>query len=65
MKETEEGRKLENLIMKAIDDLELTSAEFDEIMNQANADGEIDEHERDLLGKLEKMVDEGIIKRVG
>ena len=65
MKETEEGKKLETMILKAIDDLELTSAEFDEIMNQANADGRIDDHEKDLLDKLEKMVEEGIVKRVG
>jgi tellurite resistance protein len=65
MTQSEEGKKLEALIMKAIDDLELTTREYDDIMDQANADGHIDPHERELLDKLERLVDEGIVKKVG
>ena len=65
MVQTSEGKKLESLIMKAIDDLELTGEEFDAIMAQATSDGDIDPHEKELLDKLEKLIDDGIVKKVG
>ncbi len=64
MTETEEGIKLETLILKAIDDLELDDAEYQEIMAQANADGQIDPHEKQLLDKLQKLIDDGLVKRI-
>ena len=64
MTETEEGKKLEALILKAIDDLELDDVEYEEIMAQANADGEIDPHEKQLLEKLQKLIEDGVVQRV-
>lgn len=64
MTETEEGKKLEALILKAIDDLELDDAEYEEIMSQANADGQIDPHEKQLLEKLQKLIEDGVVQRI-
>jgi DNA-binding HxlR family transcriptional regulator len=64
MTETEEGKKLEALILKAIDDLELDDNEYEEIMAQANADGQIDPHEKQLLDKLQKLIEDGVVQRV-
>ena len=64
MEQTEEAKKLEALILKAIDDLELTTTEYDEIMTQANADGQIDPDEAHLLNELQRLIDDGVVKRV-
>lgn len=61
---TEEGEKLAALIEKAITDLELTMSEYDAIVHQAYADGEIDPHEDQLLKEMQDLIAHGIIKRV-
>ncbi|MCP4678521.1 MAG: hypothetical protein GY854_24030 [Deltaproteobacteria bacterium] len=61
---TEEGSKLKKLIKKAIDDLELTTTEYEEILTQANADGMIDADEEKLLRQLQQMVADGTVDRV-
>ena len=61
---TEEGSKLAKLIKKAIDDLELTTAEYEEILAQANADGVVDPDEERLLRQLQQMVADGTVDRV-
>ena len=61
---TEEGSKLAKLIKKAIDDLELTTTEYEEILAQANADGMIDADEEKLLRQLHQMVADGTVDRV-
>ncbi len=58
-----EGEKLSDLIKKAIDDLELTTTEYQEILEQANADGVIDAEEQRLLQQLNEMVANGTVKR--
>ncbi len=61
---TEEGSKLAKLIKKAIDDLELTTTEYEGILAQANADGMIDADEEKLLRQLQQMVADGTVDRV-
>ena len=61
---SEEGNKLAALIKKAIDDLEVTSAEYQEIMAQAHADGVVDAEEQRMLKQLQDMITNGTVKRV-
>jgi hypothetical protein len=61
---TGEGQKLEQLIKKAIEDLEITPSEYEAIITQANEDGQIDADEERLLHELHQMIAEGIVKRV-
>jgi len=61
---TEEGGKLAVLIEKAIAAQELTTTEYDEIITQAYADGEIDPHEDQLLKEMQDLIAHGIIRRV-
>ena len=60
----EEGHKLKKLIKKAIADLELTTSEYEEIMAQAHADGQVDEDEQQLLHELQELISNGTVKRV-
>jgi DnaJ-domain-containing protein 1 len=64
MNQNAESNKLEELILRAIDDLELTKSEYEEIMAQANADGKIDPDEAHLLTELQRLINEGVVKRV-
>ena len=64
MKHTEEGRKLEALIKKAIDDSEITMSEYEEILAQANRDGHVDADEEMLLHELNELISNGVVKRV-
>ncbi len=61
---TDEGSKLSKLIKKAIDDLELTTTEYQEILQQAHADGAIDRDEEILLKQLQQMIADGTVTRV-
>ncbi len=63
-KVTSEGKKLETLIKKAIEDLEITASEYEEIIAQANEDGQIDPDEARLLHELHQLISDGIVKRV-
>jgi hypothetical protein len=64
MKLTKSGKKLEQVIKKAMEDLKITQAEYDEIINIANADGRIDDHERVLLEEFNKLIEQNMVKRV-
>lgn len=57
------GRKLAELIKHAIDDGKITSAEYEEILHMADADGHIDAHERNLLRQLNDLISNGTVKR--
>jgi uncharacterized protein YutE (UPF0331/DUF86 family) len=57
------GEKLYDLIKKAIDDLELTTSEYQAILEQANEDGIIDSEEQRLLKQLNAMLADGTVKR--
>lgn len=58
------AEKLKELIKKAIDDHQITAAEYEEIMTLADADGIIDQQERRLLSELQDMIANRSIKRV-
>lgn len=59
-----ESHTLREMIDKAIADERITATEYEAIINQANADGQIDSEERALLGTLQTMIADGTIKRV-
>jgi hypothetical protein len=60
----EAGQRLKDLIEKAMDDLEITSSEYMEIMAAAGEDGFEDAGERALLGEFNALIGNGTIKRV-
>lgn len=64
MRSTKEGMKLAELIKRAIDDLELTTSEYEKILAEANKDGVVDAHEKRLLSQLQEMLANGTVKRV-
>ncbi len=58
------GSKLAEKIKKAIQDCELTTTEYNDILAQANEDGIIDSQEQNLLKQLQELLSNGTIKRV-
>jgi hypothetical protein len=58
------GGKLAQIIKKAMDDLVITTSEYQEILAQAGEDGVIDEDEAELLKQLNEMIADGTLKRV-
>ena len=60
----ESGMQLADVIRKAISDCEITTSEYNEILNVANADQHIDSQERQLLSQLQQMIGNGTITRV-
>lgn len=63
-KPSESASELKALIKRAIADCEVTPAEYDSIMQQANDDGHIDPEEQTLLAQFQQMLGNGTIKRV-
>ena len=61
---TKSGKKLADVIKKAIHDHVITNDEFDEIMHAAHADGHIDPMEERVLKELHAMIADGTVKRV-
>jgi uncharacterized protein YutE (UPF0331/DUF86 family) len=55
---------LKELIKHAIDDLEITPEEYQNIMDHAHEDGHIDKEEQTLLAQFQSMISNGTIKRV-
>jgi hypothetical protein len=60
----ETGGKLNDLIKKAISDLELTQDEHNEILALASEDHVIDSQERALLAQLQELIANGTVKKV-
>ncbi len=60
----ETGKKLGDMIKKAIRDCEVTNTEFEEIMSIANEDGVIDSQEQSQLKELQSLISNGTVKRV-
>ena len=58
------GKKLEEIIKKAIEDHVITTSEYEEIIAMANEDGVIDAHERVLLQQLNDMIADRTVKRI-
>jgi uncharacterized protein YutE (UPF0331/DUF86 family) len=63
-KVSQSATKLKDLIKHAIDDLEVTPAEYQKIMDCAHEDGHIDKEEEVLLSQFQSMISNGTIKRV-
>ena len=63
-KPSESSGKLAEMIHKAIADCEITTSEYDAILQAANADQHIDRQEQQLLNQLQSMLANGTIKRV-
>jgi hypothetical protein len=61
---TKSGKRLDEVIRKAIDDHQITSTEYEEIINLAQDDGHIDAHEKVLLAELHKMIRNKSVTRV-
>jgi len=64
MKLTKSGLELRDVIEKALKDLIITNSEYEEIMEMASKDGMVDEHEQQLLGQLQGLLENGTVKRV-
>ena len=60
----ETGSKLAAKIKKAIQDCELTTTEYNEILALADEDGVIDPQEQNLLKQLQELISNGTVKRV-
>ena len=56
--------KLRKIIDKALEDHKITKAEYDQIIHEATADGNIDAVERALLAELQDMIENKVIKLV-
>lgn len=61
---TKGGKTLEQVIKKAIEDHQITNAEYEEIIHLAHEDGHIDKHEKILLNELKNMIADKSVKRV-
>ncbi len=53
---TKQGKKLADIINKAIEDSVITMAEYEEIMSVASQDGILDKHEEALLKQLNELI---------
>ena len=61
---TKSGKKLEEIIKKAIDDNVITNSEYEEIFELIHADGVIDAHERVLMQELNDLIADKSVKRI-
>lgn len=64
MEISESGKRLEAMILKAIEDHKITRDEYDMIIHTATEDGVIDSHERVLLAQLQDMIEDKSVKLV-
>ncbi len=64
MKHSKSAERLSDLIKKAIDDHQITNAEYDEILSIVDEDGITDSQEKRLLAELHDMIANKSIKRV-
>ncbi len=60
----ETGRKIAEMIKKAMDDGEITTTEYEKILMLADEDGVLDNFEQRQLSELQEMLSNGTIKRV-
>jgi hypothetical protein len=63
-KKADSSEKLTKLIKKAMNDLEITASEYQEILDQVYADGHVDSGEQKLLQELQTLIANGTITRV-
>lgn len=58
---SESSMRLKHAIEKAIVDLKITHAEYEEILAIAEEDGRIDRNERALLNQLQELIRQEIV----
>ena len=58
------GKRISDMIKKAMDDHKITTTEYEKIMMIADEDGVIDAQEKRQLAELQNMIENGTIKRV-
>lgn len=58
------GQKLAELVKHAMDDLEITTSEYREIMDLAASDHHVDAQERAILAQFHQMISDGTIRRI-
>jgi uncharacterized protein YutE (UPF0331/DUF86 family) len=63
-KPSQTATSLKDLIKHAISDLEVTPAEYQQIMDAALDDGHLDNEEKTMLSQFHGMLSNGTIKRV-
>lgn len=63
-KPSKSAGSLKDLINAAISDLEITPAEYQQIMDHAQADSHLDKEEAALLAQFHAMINNGTLKRV-
>ncbi|RPI66455.1 MAG: hypothetical protein EHM38_10115 [Geobacteraceae bacterium] len=63
-KSSSSATSLKELINHAINDLEITPSEYQQIMDYAHDDGHIDNEEQALLAQFHAMLNNGTLKRV-
>lgn len=63
-KVSESAGDLKELIKHAIEDLEVTPKEYQQIMDCAHADGHVDKEEQALLSQFQNLIANGTITRV-
>ena len=64
LKPSKSANKLAKMIKKAMDDSQVTTAEYEKIMAIADEDGILDRQEKRLLSELQEMLSNGTVKRV-
>jgi tellurite resistance protein len=62
---SESAGRLREMIELAIEDHEVTRAEYDKILNIATEDGHIDPQEQALLSQLQSMIENKEVKLIG
>lgn len=63
-KPSKSAADLKKLINHAINDLEITPSEYEQIMNFAHDDGHLDNEEKALIAQFHEMLNNGTLKRV-
>ena len=63
-KPSQSATNLKALINHVILDLEVTHAEYQQVMSLAHEDGVIDKEEKALLCQFQEMISNGTVKRV-
>lgn len=61
---SESAARMKEMIKHAIEDGELSTAEYEKIMAIADEDRHHDEQEKRLLRELQEMISNGTVKRV-
>ena len=64
MSDSNKANALKELIERAMDDLEITTTEYNEILASAGDDNVEDNQEKALLNQFQQMIANGTIKRV-